>query len=55
METNIIENSECEALTQRTILLAIPPRLQWENNHGYCGETTIQAFGMCIVTRNSLI
>lgn len=26
--------------------LDIPPRLQWENDHGYCGETSIQAIGL---------
>jgi hypothetical protein len=35
-----------EALMQRSVLLDIPPRLQWENGHGFCGETAIQSFGM---------
>lgn len=29
--------------TQTTILLDIPPRLQWPNNNGYCGETAVQS------------
>lgn len=27
-------------------VLAIPPRLQWPNDHGYCGETSLQAIGL---------
>lgn len=27
-------------------MLAIPPRLQWPNDHGYCGETALQAIGL---------
>jgi len=29
-----------------TLILPIPPRLQWENGHGYCGETSIQAIAL---------
>ena len=39
------EERNAEACLQRTILLDIPARLQWENGNGYCGETAIQAFG----------
>ena len=27
-------------------ILPIPPRLQWNTGHGYCGETAIQAIGL---------
>lgn len=27
-------------------LLAIPPRLQWDDNNGYCGETSIQTLAL---------
>ena len=40
------ENTDSDKSDQRSILLDIPPRLQWENGHGYCGETAIQSFGM---------
>lgn len=30
----------------RTTLLAIPPRQQWDENGGYCGETSIQSFAL---------
>jgi len=30
----------------RTTTLAIPPRQQWNENHGYCGETSIQSFAL---------
>lgn len=30
----------------RSTLLPIPPRQQWEENNGYCGETTIQSFAL---------
>jgi hypothetical protein len=46
MTNKISEDTNSEMLNQRTILLDIPPRLQWENGHGYCGETAIQSFGM---------
>ncbi|CAF1200156.1 unnamed protein product [Rotaria sp. Silwood1] len=36
---------EVESLHQQTVLLDIPPRLQWDNGNGYCGETALQ----CIV------
>ena len=39
------EEDQVDMPVQRTVLLDIPTRLQWENDHGYCGETTIQAFG----------
>ena len=45
--TNISEEEKIsETFTQRTVILDIPPRLQWENGHGFCGETAIQSFGM---------
>jgi hypothetical protein len=28
------------------VLLDIPPRLQWANGNGYCGETSIQSIGL---------
>jgi hypothetical protein len=40
------EENTSEVSIQRTVLLDIPARLQWENGHGYCGETIIQSFGM---------
>ena len=46
MTTSTDEEKNSEALIQHTVLLDIPPRLQWENNDGYCGETAIQSFGM---------
>jgi hypothetical protein len=46
MTNKSFENTNSEILNQRTILLDIPPRLQWEHGHGYCGETAIQSFGM---------
>jgi hypothetical protein len=30
-------------LSSNTVKLDIPVRLQWENDHGYCGETSIQS------------
>ncbi|CAF3485641.1 unnamed protein product [Rotaria sp. Silwood1] len=33
---------EVESLHQQTVLLDIPPRLQWDNGNGYCGETALQ-------------
>jgi hypothetical protein len=27
-------------------VLDVPPRLQWKNGHGYCGETSIQSIGL---------
>ena len=42
---NTIEE-ETETLTQQTILLDIPPRLQWDNGNGYCGEAALQSIGM---------
>ncbi|UJR17124.1 hypothetical protein I4U23_004020 [Adineta vaga] len=45
--THISEKDiDSEVLDQRTILLDIPPRLQWENGNGFCGEVTIQSFGL---------
>lgn len=29
-----------------THLLSIPPRFQWENGHGFCGETSIQSISL---------
>lgn len=29
-----------------THLLPIPPRFQWENGHGFCGETSIQSISL---------
>jgi len=29
-----------------TVLLDIPPRIQWDSGHGYCGETSIQSIGL---------
>jgi hypothetical protein len=26
-----------------SMILDIPPRQQWNNNHGYCGETSLSA------------
>ncbi|CAF1621171.1 unnamed protein product [Rotaria magnacalcarata] len=41
------KEKKVETVTQqRTVLLDIPARLQWENDHGYCGETAIQSFGL---------
>jgi hypothetical protein len=31
------------ATSETTTKLDIPTRLQWENGHGFCGETSIQA------------
>jgi hypothetical protein len=43
------EEKNSESSIQHTILLDIPPRLQWENNNGYCGETAIQSFGTYLI------
>ena len=44
------EDNSLEQLSHHhTVLLDIPPRLQWENDHGYCGETAIQSFGMFMI------
>ncbi|CAF3713023.1 unnamed protein product [Rotaria socialis] len=32
--------------SQQTMLLDIPPRLQWDNGNGYCGETALQSIGL---------
>ncbi|CAF1199086.1 unnamed protein product [Adineta steineri] len=37
---------ETEILTRQTVLLDIPPRLQWNNGNGYCGETALQSIGL---------
>ena len=29
-----------------TTLLSIPPRLQWENHNGYCGQTAVQSIAL---------
>lgn len=34
----------------RTTLLAIPPRQQWDENGGYCGETSIQSVALSFGT-----
>lgn len=41
-----------ETLVERTVLLDISPRLQWENGNGYCGETAIQCFGLYTISTN---
>lgn len=43
---NNLQTDQESFVEKHTILLEIPPRLQWENDHGYCGETAIQSFGM---------
>jgi hypothetical protein len=43
---NTINTEETEILTTKTVLLDIPPRLQWHNGNGYCGETALQSIGM---------
>ncbi len=48
------EETNAEACLQRTILLDIPARLQWENGNGYCGETAIQAFGMYMIIYSNI-
>ncbi|CAF1146088.1 unnamed protein product [Adineta steineri] len=42
---NIIEE-ETETTMQQTILLNIPPRLQWDNDNGYCGEAALQSISL---------
>lgn len=37
---------ENEMITRQTVLLDIPPRLQWDNGNGYCGETSLQSIGI---------
>lgn len=34
------------ASPQASLDLGIPPRHQWENGHGYCGETSVQSIGL---------
>jgi hypothetical protein len=34
-----------EVNTRKSVILDIPPRLQWGDGHGYCGETSLQAIG----------
>jgi hypothetical protein len=36
---------ETETLTKQSVVLDIPPRLQWNNGNGYCGETALQSIG----------
>ncbi len=43
---NTRNKEEPEILTKNTVLLDIPPRLQWENGNGYCGEAALQSIGM---------
>jgi hypothetical protein len=43
------EEKTSESSAQHTVLLDIPPRLQWENGNGYCGETAIQSFGRYLI------
>jgi hypothetical protein len=40
---SIVSMSEVD--TEKSVILDIPPRLQWGNGHGYCGETSLQAIG----------
>jgi hypothetical protein len=37
---------ESETVAKQTVLLDIPPRLQWDNGNGYCGETALQSIGI---------
>ncbi|CAF3497419.1 unnamed protein product [Rotaria sp. Silwood1] len=46
MMNSVEEDKESETFIQHSVLFDIPARLQWENNNGYCGETSIQAFGL---------
>jgi hypothetical protein len=34
------------AVDANTTVLDIPPRFQWENGHGFCGETSIQSISL---------
>ena len=40
-----IETVSSESLLEQG-LLPIPPRLQWSNDHGYCGETSLQSIAL---------
>ncbi|CAF1350682.1 unnamed protein product [Rotaria magnacalcarata] len=40
-----VENST-ESSSEKTILLDVAPRLQWDNRNGYCGETALQCIGL---------
>ncbi|CAF4001220.1 unnamed protein product, partial [Adineta steineri] len=44
-----IIKEETETIMQQTILLDIPPRLQWQHGNGYCGETCVQSIGIFAV------
>ena len=35
-----------EKPVERTLLLNIPPRYQWDHANGFCGEASIQCIGM---------
>jgi hypothetical protein len=48
MSSNNTMTEETEEPTQQTVLLNIPPRLQWNNGNGYCGEAAVQSMGMFI-------
>ncbi|CAF1030644.1 unnamed protein product [Adineta steineri] len=42
---NIIEE-ETETTMQKTVLLNIPPQLQWDNDNGYCGGAALQSIDL---------
>ncbi|CAF1050248.1 unnamed protein product [Adineta steineri] len=41
-----IIKEETETIMRQTVLLNIPPRLQWDNDNGYCGETALQSIDL---------
>ncbi|CAF1148962.1 unnamed protein product [Didymodactylos carnosus] len=49
IESNIriaMDDEPCNTSRTIKVVLDIPPRKQWKNGHGYCGETSIQAIGL---------
>ncbi|CAF1446889.1 unnamed protein product [Adineta steineri] len=46
MNSKSIIEEKIETIMKKTVLLNIPPRLQWANDYGYCGETALQSIGL---------
>ncbi|UJR11207.1 hypothetical protein I4U23_015388 [Adineta vaga] len=46
MSSDIITNDRTKTVMKKTVLLDIPPRLQWDHGNGFCGETSLQSIGL---------
>ncbi|CAF1530475.1 unnamed protein product [Rotaria sordida] len=41
-----VQSKQDEEPPQRTVLLDISPRFQWDHGNGYCGEVSLQCIGL---------